>query len=163
MTQVTAERAAMLAAHAIHVQGGFSTPAIEKARAEAQLAQSPGSIDWDKMQAEVVAAITADQQSDEVAAAEAEGLLPMPTDLVPLRDEKLALDKAIEELNGRLKEIKDTFGKRLTDDGAQAYLLNGKVHARRSPGTRHSVDSKKLKAERPDYLKTTQYVSINIT
>ena len=55
---VTDERAAMLAQHAIFVQGGFSTPEIERARAEADLAAG-GTIDWDTMQAEVNAALLA--------------------------------------------------------------------------------------------------------
>lgn len=56
---VTPARARMLALHAIHVQGGVSDPDREKARAEAQLAQSPGSIDWQKMQHELLDATLA--------------------------------------------------------------------------------------------------------
>ncbi len=55
---VTPERAAMLAAHAIYVQGGFSTPQVERVRAEADIAAG-GSIDWAAMQAEVEAAMLA--------------------------------------------------------------------------------------------------------
>jgi hypothetical protein len=55
---VTDERAAMLAAHAIHVQGGYSTPEVERARAEKDIAAG-GSIDWAAMQAEVNDALLA--------------------------------------------------------------------------------------------------------
>lgn len=164
---VSPERARMLAAHAQFVQGGFSTPEREAMRATEQLATSPGSIDWDKMQAEVIAAIAADTPAEEQDAMLEEGLLPMPADLVPLRERKLELDKIKGELEAELKEIKDAFGERLDKDAAQAYVLHGKVHARRSPGTRTTVDGKKLKEEKPAiykaYLKTTEYVSINIT
>ena len=37
----------------------------------------------------------------EAEAAELEGLAPMPVDLIELREEKLALDKQVEELEGR--------------------------------------------------------------
>ena len=55
---VTDERAQMLANHAIYVQGGFSTPEIERERAEKDMARG-GPIDWAKMQAEVDDAIKA--------------------------------------------------------------------------------------------------------
>jgi hypothetical protein len=53
---VTDERAVLLALHAIHVQGGFSTPDIERARAESDIARG-GVIDWDRVQAEVDASL----------------------------------------------------------------------------------------------------------
>jgi hypothetical protein len=56
---VTDERAEMLAKHATYVQGGYSDAATERARAEAQLADSPGSIDWVRMQVEVHEALRA--------------------------------------------------------------------------------------------------------
>lgn len=56
---VTDERAKMLAQHATLVQGGLSDPERERERAEKQLARSPGSIDWDQMQAEVHEAVLA--------------------------------------------------------------------------------------------------------
>lgn len=159
----------MLAAHAIYVQHGFSTPDIEKTRAEKDLARG-AHIDWDKMQAEVQAAILEDLQkqgtSGEAAAAELEGLAQMPDDLVKLREEKLKLDKQLEKLQARKKEIQDTFGQRLKDDGLVGYLLHGKVHARRSQHTRTGVDSKRLKEELPvvykNYLKVTSYTSVTV-
>jgi len=55
---VTPERAAMLAAHAIYVQGGFSTAEVERVRAEADIAS--GNVpDWARMQAEVQEALLA--------------------------------------------------------------------------------------------------------
>lgn len=51
--EVTDERALLLAQHVIHVQGGFTTPEREAERALADLVTSPGSIQWDKLKAEV--------------------------------------------------------------------------------------------------------------
>lgn len=102
----------------------------------------------------------------EAEAAELEGLAPMPADLIELREEKLALDKQIEELEGRKNEIKEIFGKRLEADGMQGFLLHGKVHARVTYGTRHGVDSKKLKEKMPhiwaQFMKITKYRSVTI-
>jgi hypothetical protein len=56
---VTDERAQMLANHAIYVQGGFSDPATERARAEKDMADGGKPIDWAKMEAEVNEAIRA--------------------------------------------------------------------------------------------------------
>jgi hypothetical protein len=53
---VTDARAQMLANHAIYVQGGFSDPDTERARAEDDIARG-GTIDWAKMTAEVDEAI----------------------------------------------------------------------------------------------------------
>src|SRR4051812_39446449 len=55
--EITNERAKMLALHAIHVQGGFSTPEIEAERASKDMAMGRGPINWDKMQAEVTDAL----------------------------------------------------------------------------------------------------------
>lgn len=53
---VNDERAQLLARHAIYVQGGMSTPEVEKARAEADIAR--GSVpDWTLMYQEVVQAM----------------------------------------------------------------------------------------------------------
>jgi predicted phage-related endonuclease len=113
------------------------------------------------------AAAVAAVEAEIAAAAELEGLAPMPEDLIALRAEKLLIDQEKDKLEARLREIKDTFGDRLTADGLQGYILNGKVKARRSPGTRTSVDGKRLKEELPhiyqNFLKTTPYVSINIS
>lgn len=168
MTQrITKERADLLAMHAIVVQGGFSTPEIEKERAEKDLAQG-GEIDFDKIRAEVIqATIDKARPQEEIDSAALEGIAPMPEDLIPLRNEKVALDEQISELQKRLREIKDTFAERLYDDGLIGYTLGSKVKARESHGTRHTLDSKKLKEEMPHvhakYLKATEYVSINIS
>lgn len=163
--KVSNEHAQMLAAHAIYVQHGFSTPEVEKARAEKDIANG-AVIDWDKIQAEVTAAMIAGLEGQEAEAAEFEGLVQMPADLVPLREEKLKLDKQLEKLQARKKEIQDEFGQRLKDDGMVGYLLHGKVHARRKQGTRTGVDVKRLKDELPlvykNYLKVTDYVQITV-
>lgn len=57
--EVTEQRAIMLAQHAVYVQGGFSTPENEAARARAQLKVQPDSIDWSRMEAEVKEAMLA--------------------------------------------------------------------------------------------------------
>lgn len=164
--KITAERAQLLATHARVVQGGFSTPENEKERAEKDIANG-AVIDFDKIRREVVEATIAQSVQQEADAAELEGLAPMPEDLVPLRNEKLLLDEEVGRLNARLREIKDAFGGRLQEENLQGFILDGKVHARRTPGTRTSVDSKKLKDDLPhiykEYLRTTSYVSINIS
>jgi predicted phage-related endonuclease len=103
---------------------------------------------------------------EELAAAELEGIKPMPEDLVELREESNTLREEIDKLTARRNEIKDTFGKRLEQDAAQGYVLNGKVHARVTYGTRHTVDSKELKAKMPHiwskFLKVTKYRSITV-
>ena len=53
---VTNERANLLAAHAIHVQGGFSTPENERERAEKDIAHG-AVFDWATIEAEVRAAV----------------------------------------------------------------------------------------------------------
>jgi hypothetical protein len=55
---VTDEQAELLAQHAIHVQGGYSTPEVERERALSDL-RAGGMIDWTKVQTEVDAAIAA--------------------------------------------------------------------------------------------------------
>lgn len=175
MTEVTQERAAMLAAHAIHVQGGFSTPEIEKARAEQQLAAG-GSINWAQMEHEVVDALKAKLETlpppaappqEEVEAQELEGLAPMPPELVALRERKLEIDKLMGDLKEELDGIKGKVDEELTARGLQGFTLHGAVKARKSPGTRSSVDAKKLKEEMPavyqKYLRVTKYFSIRIT
>jgi len=162
--KVTDKQAIMLAQHAMYVQGGVSDPERERKRAEEELAGG-AVIDWDKMQAEIEAAIAADK-SAEVEAAELEGLAPMPEDMVALRDEANALRDEIDRLNERRNEIKETFGKYIEDNGLQGLVLHGKVHARVTYGTRHGVDSKKLKEEMPHiwsrFLKATKYRSVTV-
>lgn len=95
-----------------------------------------------------------------------EGILPMPEDLVPLREEMVALKAQLEVMHSREKDIKDTFGKRLTEVGAKGFLLNGKVHARITFGTRTGVDSKSLREQMPHifqkYMKITKYTSVKV-
>lgn len=165
--KITPQRAQLLATHAIVVQGGFSTPEIEKERAEKDIAGG-GKIDFDKIGREIMAATIAakTQPQEETDAALLEGLAPMPADLVALRNEKVALDDQVSLLNERLREIKDTFADRLHADNLVGYTLGSKVKARESHGTRTTVDSKQLKAEMPHiwakYSKTTPYTSIRI-
>jgi hypothetical protein len=55
-TTITDEQALILAQHAIHVQGGYSTPEIERERAKRDLAGG-GTIDFDRMKSELDKAI----------------------------------------------------------------------------------------------------------
>ena len=126
---------------------------------------------WEDMQAQVLAAIAADQAQaapdEEVQAALDEGLAPMPPAVVALRTEKLALDAQIDELTARKKAIQEEVGKQLDAAGLVGFVFNGKVRARVTNGTRSTVDGKKLKEKHPKiwaaFLKTTPYRSVNIT
>lgn len=102
----------------------------------------------------------------DLAAALLEGLAPMPTNIEQLRTEKLMIDKQKEILEARLAEIKAEVGQELEANGLNGFILNGKVHARLTKGTRTTVDGKKLKDEMPhiypQYLKVTPYQSVTI-
>lgn len=95
-----------------------------------------------------------------------EGLAPMPAEMIALREESNVLKEQIDALTARRNEIKEIFGKHLEDEGLQGFLLNGKVHARVTYGTRTTVDSKELKEKMPHiwkkFLKTTKYTSITV-
>lgn len=99
-------------------------------------------------------------------AALAEGLAPMPADLVSLRNESLSLSAEIDRLTARRDEIKASFSKRLEEDGLKGYILDGKVHARITQGNRSTIDSKQLRDAMPhiyaQYLRITPYTSIKI-
>lgn len=106
------------------------------------------------------------QNTEELEAAELEGILPMPEHLVAKRAEWLALKEQIDELTAVKNAIRDEFGEAMEQAGAQGFLLHGKVHSRRSTVTSHTVDSKRLKAEMPSifakFLKTTKTVRVTI-
>lgn len=133
--------------------------------AQHAVTNADGQIDWAATQAAVEAAIAADKAA-EVEAAVLEGLAPMPEDLVPLRNRANELKEQIDQLTDARNSIKEIFGKRLEAESLQGFVLNGKVHARVSHGTRNSIDTKRLKAERPDiwaqYLKVTKYKSVTV-
>lgn len=164
--RITPERAILLAQHATIVQGGYSTPEIEKARAEKDIAGG-GKIDFDKIRNEVMAAYADRTAKEETEAALDEGLAPMSDEVKALRMEKLAIDEQMDALRDRLTSIKSAVDEHMHNDGVVGYTLGGKVKARKSHGTRTSVDGKRLKEELPavwsNYLKTTEYVSITIT
>lgn len=92
---------------------------------------------------------------------------PMPADLAPLREEKLAIDKQMETLDARKKDIQEIFGARLKAEGLVGYTIDRKVRARRSPGTRDGIDMKALRAKHPKiaaaFKTVTPYVSIRIS
>jgi len=114
---ITDEQAQMLAQHAIHVQGGFSTPEIERERAKRDLAGG-GSIDFDRMQAELTEALLAKVRAlphaePSPALAEAVASLdpepaPVPADEKPQRVDVtvvLAHVDAGEGLRDRIKAL----------------------------------------------------------
>ena len=102
------------------------------------------------------------------AAKEDKGALAvMPADLVPLREEKLRVDAELDKLNARKDEIKSLFQTRLEADKVIGYTIDGKVRARRSPGSRSDIDAKGLKEKHPviykRFLRTTAYISMRIS
>ena len=102
----------------------------------------------------------------EQEAAAAEGLVEMPVDLVALRNRKLALDEQKDAIIAEIDQIKATFDQRMAAYGVQGFVLNGKVHARRSEVKTSRVDTKKLKEAHPRifaaFLKVTESVRITI-
>jgi hypothetical protein len=103
---------------------------------------------------------------DETEAAAHEALAPMPADLIALRAEKLLLDQQIDALKERKDAIRDIFGKRLEDLGLQGFVLNGKVHARRSEVHTGRLDGEALKKRHPklyaQFLKFTDSIRVTI-
>lgn len=151
---VTEERALMLAQHAVYVQGGFSTPEIERDRAQKQLEQSPGSIDWKRMHTEVLEAMAA-RLTEEVASEEEKQAAAAGLPIAKVRRYK-ELKEAQAASEAEAKAIKDEANKleaELIDDFAEAGVQNinvdGKtiylhrsVFAQRCPG----VDAEDVKA-----------------
>lgn len=86
-----------------------------------------------------------------------EGLAPMPEDLVPLHTEALVIKKQIEELEGRLTEIKDTFDATLKGEGLKAFLLHGKKKAKRMVTKRTFIKQKDLAKDMPHIYKKYSY------
>jgi len=107
-------------------------------------------------------AITLDEQE----AAALEGTVAMPSDLVILRNKKLELQAERDRINADIDEIKAEFDRRMKIDGVQGYVLDGKVHARRSEVHTTRVDSARLKEKHPKiyaaFLKVTESVRITI-
>ena len=118
---ITDEQAMILAQHAIHVQGGYSTPDVERKRAELDLAKG-GRIDFEKMQEELTGALLAKVSAllpDVDAAvpvtshvAEADPTEPVPADEKPQRVDVtavLAHVDAGEALRDRIADLKKTL------------------------------------------------------
>lgn len=103
---------------------------------------------------------------DEAEAAQLEALADMPADLVTLRNRKLELDEEVSARKVEIDRIKAIFDARLQADNVQGYVLNGKVHGRRSEVTTTRVDSALLKEKHPRiykaFLKVTKSVRITI-
>jgi hypothetical protein len=104
---------------------------------------------------------------DEVEAAKLEGLAPMPSDLLALRERKLALKQAKDDIEDELNQIKATFDARLQVAGVVGFTLGGKVKARRTEYDTVSLDMDGLRTAHPRifarFRRTTPSVRINIT
>jgi hypothetical protein len=153
---VTNERANMLAAHAVFVQGGFSTPEIERARAEADIKRGL-VIDWDAMRDEVIAATAAagmvvtpsTPPAEPATAAPAPEAAPVaPVDVTAVLahvDQGEALRDRIKKMTAELKghedAIKAALG--LATEGVDA---KGKVVVRFPHRSRHGLDKKAVQA-----------------
>jgi len=138
---VTAERAKMLAHHVIYVQGGASDPEREAERARKQLAKAPGSIDWDRMTAEVTEALhsklrelNADTEQaeaptagDEPAAAAAD----IDTALVRRYKDLRAAEAASDSERKAMKEEADKLEQQIVDmyseAGVPSLSIDGKT------------------------------------
>jgi hypothetical protein len=169
---VTDARAAMLVAHAIYVQGGFSTAEIEKARAEKQLAGAPGSIDWDVMQAEVDTAIAAKIAAMLAPADPA----PAPTATAPAEvrkdvtavlasvDQGEALRDRIKALTADLKihedNIKDALGEATTGVDAGGKTVVRYPFRNRSGLSKEKVKDLLTPAQYADCETVTEYRSL---
>jgi hypothetical protein len=103
MSQITDEQADLLAEHAIYVQGGYSTPEIERQRANADIAS--GSVyHWEKIAAEVREA------KSQAPAAE-----PKPVQITPQADTRLEQLHALYEAKKAAKDQAETELKAVTD------------------------------------------------
>ncbi len=159
---VTDERAQMLANHAIYVQGGFSDPATERARAESDIARG-GTIPWDKMQAEVDEAIkvrlaampAGPAPTPPAAPAPASGTTPSGalqrvkvTAVLANIDQGEALRDRIKKLTAELKVHEDMI-KDVLGDAPIGVDDTGKVVVRYPHKTRSGLNKSKVK-ERMD-------------
>lgn len=151
--EVTPARAEMLAQHAIYVQGGYSDPEREAARARTQLAESPGSIDWDKMQAEVDAALAKRYATAAPPSDDDPGDPGLDTVLLrryrDLRDQQKIADAEASAFKEEADAIEAQLIDQFTDAGMQSISIDGKtiylheaVYARKAAGT----DTEDLKA-----------------
>jgi hypothetical protein len=162
---VTDERAQLLAAHAIYVQGGFSTPEIEAERARKDMADGGAPIDWDKMRAELIAVIPTlpvdlpdaplDQPADRVSSRDpvpgfddAHELPPAEFDLDVVRrynelraQEKIASTeaKAIKDEADLLEMFSEAGLQNVNVDGKTVYLHRSTFAQRKEGVTAEDV------------------------
>jgi hypothetical protein len=160
-TTITDEQAQMLAQHAIHVQGGFSTPEIERARAAKDLAGG-GSIDFDRMQAELtevlLAKVAAPSATPSPALTEAVTTIdpdPVPAEEKPQRvdvtavlahvDAGEAIRDRIKALQKDLKVHEDTI-KDVMGPATEGTDAKGQVVVRFPYRNRSDLDRKLVKS-----------------
>ena len=91
---------------------------------------------------------------DETEAAQLEGLAPMPSDLVPLRERKLQLANEIAALEEELEQIKGTFNQRMKAAGVVGFTLLGKVRSRISTYDHPWIDQDDLRTRHPRIYKS---------
>jgi hypothetical protein len=163
---VTDERAQMLANHAIYVQGGFSDPATERARAEKDMADGGKPIDWAKMTAEVDEAIRARLAAMPAGPAPTPPAAPAPAPTAPGTtpsgalqrvdvtavlanvDQGEALRDRIKKLTAELKVHEDMV-KDMLGDNVIGVDSAGKIVVRYPHKTRSGLNKSKVK-ERMD-------------
>jgi hypothetical protein len=149
---VTNERANMLAAHAVFVQGGFSTPDIEKKRAEADIARGV-VIDWAAIKDEVITAMAteglATPAPEPATAAPAPEAAPVgPVDVTAVLahvDQGEALRDRIKKMTAELKTHEDAVKAALglATEGVDAA---GKVVVRYPHRSRSGLSKEKVKS-----------------
>jgi hypothetical protein len=89
------------------------------------------------------------QHTEELEAALAEGLAPMPAHLLAYREEKLELDRQIDLLKERKEEIKKLFNQYLATEGLKGYIVDGKPKVTRTPLSLSRFDGKTFVKENP--------------
>jgi hypothetical protein len=160
---VTDARAQMLANHAIYVQGGFSDPDTERARAEDDIARG-GTIDWAKMTAEVpaptppAAATTAPPPS--TAAAQRVDVTAVLANV----DQGEALRDRIKKLTAELKVhedmIKDLMGEATIGVDSAGHVVVRYPHRTRTGLSKDKVKERMDPAEYAECETVTPYRTI---
>lgn len=160
MTTITDEQAVLLALHAVHVQGGTSDPAREKARAEQDLARG-AVFDWDKIAAEVYEAgqRSSSAPSDlPVAPPQTTAIEAQPGSLLEeyhaeYADAKAAADAAKTRLDAIVEKLKVELTQALADSRRIVVRSPGQVPIGLTYVEANRFNSKRFKEENPSVYK----------